>query len=1734
MVEKAKKFGAFAGVFTPSLLTILGVIMYMRLGWVVGQAGLISALIIIVLAHVISISTGLSISSIATDKKIKAGGIYYILSRSLGLPIGGAIGITLFIGTALSISLYLIGFAESFLAIDAIRNFTGLEQNVMGFRIVGTVAILLLVILALISTSVAIKTQYYIMGAIGLSLISIIVGFFVKEDFSSSTVSLSYFRDGVSPEIVFAIFFPAVTGFTAGVAMSGDLKDPKSAIPRGTLAAIAVGLIIYIGLAVAFALFVDRELLLTDYNFLMKIAWFAPFVIAGIWGATLSSALGGILGGPRILQATSADRITPKIFARGYGASNEPRNALLVIFLIAEAGILIGELDVIAGIVTMFYLASYGFINIAFFLENWASTDFRPSFRVNRYFGLIGFIAAFGVMFKLDMMSMFAAFIIMGLLYYFLKRRQQQTDSGDVWQSVYSSLVRSALHRMRKRPLEQRNWQPNIILFSGGTEKRPHLIEFGRSLVGKHGVLSNFDLRVNKDAQILVTRTDGDATSEEEVPGMFTQRKTVRDLYDGIESIAGVYGFSGFEPNTVMMGWARETQQPERFAEMLKTLYELDLNVLLLDWDKRTGFGEYKTIDIWWKDVSNQGNLAIALTRLLLSSDHWNGATIRLIIVSSLTEQQDHIYTEAEELLETLRINATVKVIDNHIKQRPFYEIVQAESRTTDLVITGIPAIEKGNEAEYIETINILLHQIGTVLLIKASSAFKQLSLEIDKHQYKYIPDRPGQYKLSKKPINSPESSLPEGVPEELKKLYTSCLDLLSGFFKDFVQPAFRYNVNKVVALENNILESVQLIESEPFRRLPETKRARQLASIKTNQLVLTEKIVEELQKSILTQQREGLDKGMKFLISGIQESVDKSPATIKIRLFPRHLEIHNSDTLAARNFKRITRFIHSEKKISDGISYTVRFQRMIRNVLPEGVYQILDGSLVKLGQINTATVTGFRSLLQATQLFFDLSQYPEEDKARLNAAKKEIREAISILKKLNQEADNVLSGILVENISLLFVDLSNLIDSGSPNQNAAEDKKTATKHLLHKITLIPDLWAGNRILLYNGIKLEIRLRLFVFRLKKILDRVQDEIKQLTYSQIIQRSENLNVRLKYYLNELQADPACQFNLDESDILWDDKTDFQLTLDRIIDKSLIGIKALVNKLPEKTELLVPDSIKEPGELISGDLKPLNLSTYQLVDYHVQRNLFEGLNHIRGTFPGTIYQSAWKIKNALRLVSIGNMNTESKSTLAIVLQEDDSPGRFSGGGERFSDFVTEQMAVVQEELKKIQTDLDHQKVDFEQKVSTTVGELTVGRLLHTPDTYKQYIKKRDARDRLNLMKDSLRGARKRIHKMSTAIWYRQSDALLFAKKISAGDGRQKSLVDSLLTLHERVKPQEELLNRLPFYYRQLFLQKYNFKSVFWVNRQKEIVQIQQAISRFKKGFSGGILIRGDRNSGKTFFLSYISSNLFQGKQVYAISSPPAGSCDPEVFWKMLQESTGIDGTTDQIFNALGENSLVVIDDLELWWEKSPTGATVLKLIVDLIRRYGHKCLFLLTASESSYRIINQVSDIESCLLTVVDLQPFNTLAIQEVVMFRHQSSGLDIRRSDKGNIRLSRTAQAKLFARYFSYTRGNIGATLLAWVSNITDFQDDTLFIRQPQLPEHSILERLSPTVRLYLIQFLLHKRLDLHKLQRLTLDPVNEVEKQLLFLKRAGLITERAGHIFELDRYLYIHLKHVIQ
>nr|MDA3780668.1 amino acid permease [Bacteroidales bacterium] len=735
-MPKAKKFGAFAGVFTPSILTILGVIMYMRLGWVVGEAGLIGALSIIVIAHVISISTGLSISSIATDKKIKTGGLYYMLSRSLGLPMGGAIGLSLVVGTALSISLYIVGFSESFIGVDAIRNFLGLGITINDFRILGSVVLVVLVIIAFISTSLAIKTQFIVLAAIVLSLISVIVGFFVNPGFAPEHVSLIPVRDGFPLEYVFAIYFPAVTGFTAGVAMSGDLKDPKKDIPKGTLFAVITGFVVYVLLAFSFAFFVNRDLLINDNNFLIQIAWFPPLVIAGIWGATLSSALGGILGAPRILQALSKDKIVPNILSKGYGENNEPRNALILIFLIAESGILIGNLNVIASLVSMFFLASYGFINISFSLESWASTDFMPSFRIPRFIGIIGFVASFIVMFKIDMLSMIFALILISVIYFFLRRRHYKNDFGDVWQSVWTSIIRKALKKLEVGEIEKRNWRPNIILFSGGTNARPHLIQLGKALLGKHGILSNFDLTEKKSAETLFPKSKQRITKHDYAEdGMFERKYDCRDIYEGIETISSTYGFAGVEPNTVLMGWGRQSKDPKRFAQMIETLNHLDHSILMVDYDEKVGFGDKKLIDIWWRGAGNNGNLALALVRFLIMSDDWANAKVRLLVVNPENDDRDLLFERTTKVLNDFRIDAEIVIINNKIEKKSFYEIIRRESINSDLIFLGLPNIEKGNAIDLVRKTNELTKNIGTVILVKASSYFSDLYI-VDKNKY--------------------------------------------------------------------------------------------------------------------------------------------------------------------------------------------------------------------------------------------------------------------------------------------------------------------------------------------------------------------------------------------------------------------------------------------------------------------------------------------------------------------------------------------------------------------------------------------------------------------------------------------------------------------------------------------------------------------------------------------------------------------------------------------------------------------------------------------------------------------------------------------------------------------------------------------------------------------------------------------------------------------------------------
>ncbi len=1124
-MPRGYKFNAFSGVFTPSILTILGVIMYMRLGWVVGQAGIIVTLIIILISHIISFSTGLSISSIATDKKIKAGGIYYILSRSLGLSMGGAIGIALTLGTALGISMYIVGFSENFLSIKAISEFIGLGPSTNSIRIVGSIVLALLTIIAMISTSLAIKTQYFILAAIAVSLVSIFAGFGINVEYHPDSPLWLAARGHVPFETVFAIFFPAVTGFTAGVAMSGDLRDPKRDIPVGTIAAIATGLIVYISLALGYGFFVKREILLTDNNVAMHVAWIPALVVAGIWGATLSSALGGILGAPRILQALSTDRITPAFMGKTYGKKNEPRIALIVIYLIAEGGILIGKLDVIAGIVTMFYLTSYGFINLAYVLESWANTDFRPNFRVPIIVGITGFVFAFAVMFKIDMISMFAAFLIIGGIYFYLERRQLKLEGGDVWRSVWISLIRKGLSVLISKPENDQNWQPNIILFTGGADKRPHLLEFARSLVGHYGFLTNFDLIVNEQSEVLFPKyQQTDIEQSRQQTGIFYRRLTVKDVYQGIEMIVRTYGFSGLEPNTVVLGWPRNTKKPREFVRLLQIIHSLDYNIILIDYDSRYGFGRYQQIDIWWRGAGNNGNFALTLAKLMTMNPPWRGAVIRLLIVNNDSSKVYYLYRRANDMLSNLRIEAQVKIINNEIDRRPFYDIVRRESKTADLVFIGLPTIPEGQEQDFIERTNRLLFEIGTVALIRASRIFKDLNLGVNLTQKPILAQS---QKIQVKPVIAQEKLITSNH-YEVNAVFSGLQEKLNSIFDSTIHTFVFLQADNFIMLLDKISQVIPSINKLILRPLNLTnyQRQRYILRYQNYLIALSQRQINYLKE----QQIEEIIDTLENITTEIKLEIQR-----QIEAFPRFITLEFNQEQITKQIKKFT--LKLAKAIHHTISPTkkIKVHYSTKRLTKHLQIKLLEIILfdIELIRIETLRFTfNFKKFFEDYILNLELFKTQDTQKIR-----NEIKQSNKNLQSLLAIAQNMPERVAENRKQLIIRTLNEMIEIfSSPEKLIKFEKsnvKNYRKNLLQKIDNEVNLFFESLILYLNQIFVENTVQQFLINARQCIFDLKQELEQTQEIELFrQKLEHTKQKL---LNIINSAPKQVTIMDENSL-----------------------------------------------------------------------------------------------------------------------------------------------------------------------------------------------------------------------------------------------------------------------------------------------------------------------------------------------------------------------------------------------------------------------------------------------------------------------------------------------------------------------------------------------------------------------------------------------------------------------
>ncbi|NRB47902.1 MAG: amino acid permease [Saprospiraceae bacterium] len=742
-MSKLEKFGT-APVFFTAISTILGAVMFLRFGFAVGSVGLVGTLAIILIGHAVTIPTAMAIAEIATNQKVEGGGEYYIISRSFGLVIGSSIGIALFFSQAISVAFYIIAFAEAFSsAFEYVKLHYDLHPILAWLvdkkQTVSIPALFVLTVIVLVKgADLGVKALYVVVATLFLSLAAFFIG---QTEYSKSNeldpfatvYNVEVFEESIDNSLaedttiaiddqnnsgsnkpllpigfftVFAIIFPAFTGMTAGVGLSGDLRNPSRSIPLGTLAGTLSGMVVYVFIAYKLAVSASpADLADTDALVMASIAWQGWWLIpVGLAAATISSAIGSILVAPRTLQAIARDRLLPSSqinfwLSRGRGKKDEPYNATIVVIAIAFVFVLMGGLDFVAEIISIFFMVTYGSLCLISFLQHFAADpSYRPTFRSRWYISLFGAVACFGLIFVMNPGYAVLALLLMTGIYAMVSYyNPDKKNMAVIFQGVIFQFSRQLQVFLQKAEKEQiASWRPSAICISESSFDRLAAFDILRWISQKYG----FGTYIHKITGYLSKSTDQEARAAKErlirmaetsKSNIYIDTLISPSYTSAIAQVIQLPGISGTENNLLLLEFSK--QQPTNLKDIVdnfKLVKSVNFDVIILGSSER-GYGLKKSIHIWItsNDYEN-ASLMILLAYIILGHKEWKGGQIKIFAVypeESCNEEREKLHS----LVEAGQLPISINNIETIPRKQAIdiHTIIKEKSKDADLSIIG-------------------------------------------------------------------------------------------------------------------------------------------------------------------------------------------------------------------------------------------------------------------------------------------------------------------------------------------------------------------------------------------------------------------------------------------------------------------------------------------------------------------------------------------------------------------------------------------------------------------------------------------------------------------------------------------------------------------------------------------------------------------------------------------------------------------------------------------------------------------------------------------------------------------------------------------------------------------------------------------------------------------------------------------------------------------------------------
>jgi len=675
--EKQIGFGT-APVFFTAISTILGAILFLRFGYAVGTVGAFGVFLILIVGHLVTIPTAFAISEIATNQRVEGGGEYFIISRSFGLNIGGTIGIALFLSQAISVAFYVIAFTEAF---EPLFNWFYNKYDILLPRqVVSLPAMALLALLILRKgANMGVKMLYIVVAILFFSIFLFFIGKTPYAETAAAGITDSPLRNMDDFFLVFAIVFPAFTGMTAGVGLSGDLRKPGKSIPLGTVTATFTGLLVYVFVVLKLVGSASPEQLLNNQLIMADVAlWGKLFIPIGLAASTISSAIGSVMVAPRTLQALGNDKTFPfrrfnLLMARGKGETNEPYNASVITVLIAFIFVALGDVDAVARIISMFFMVTYGSLCLISFLNHFGSSpSYRPTFRSHWILSLIGFVFSVFLMFKMDSLYAIFSILVMTALYIYISYYHSDRQGLEsIFRSALFQINRNLQVYLQKNQAMKKkvSWHPSAICVTEVNSDRDNAFRLLTWISEKYGfgtyiqyIQDYYSKAAHEKAQealqLLIER------AESRKSNVYVDTIVSPSYTSAIAQIIQLPGVSGLDNNLILFEY--EKKDPKNLQQIVEN-YALvrsgNYDVCILGGSNR-GVNYHEGIHIWVRRVDFENlNLMVLLSYIILGHPDWKGAKIKIFNVRR-PGQHDEATDHLLELVQTGRLPISLNNVE--------------------------------------------------------------------------------------------------------------------------------------------------------------------------------------------------------------------------------------------------------------------------------------------------------------------------------------------------------------------------------------------------------------------------------------------------------------------------------------------------------------------------------------------------------------------------------------------------------------------------------------------------------------------------------------------------------------------------------------------------------------------------------------------------------------------------------------------------------------------------------------------------------------------------------------------------------------------------------------------------------------------------------------------------------------------------------------------------------------